>query len=216
MYLRAVDKWKPGDRKSPQHMAMGQNPVPPVNIPIPTKSPKWDLSGVDPRPHGTFRVSYIESLPLSKVVPYITPSLARAVVCAQNHAIKQSLRVFSFPSRGAPKMATVFLLVSLSNRPANGVPGVSMTLMGSSLKIYLRHDPFFSGWRLEVPKHHQTWSAAFELFPCFKPNPGGGGRSQEGGGVFREIQKNTNHLRGVFPCLSHPWIPIPTKSPPPF
>ena len=43
-------------------MAMGQNPVPPVNIPIPTKigskmggeltyQPKWDPIGFDPQPH---------------------------------------------------------------------------------------------------------------------------------------------------------------------
>ena len=40
------------------HLAMGQNPVPPVNIPIPTKigsemggalTPKWDPIGFDPR-----------------------------------------------------------------------------------------------------------------------------------------------------------------------
>ena len=57
------------------HMAMGQNPVPPVNIPIPTEipeiptkmggapTPKWDPIGVDPRPyqrnlhHGSHRKS---------------------------------------------------------------------------------------------------------------------------------------------------------------
>ena len=39
-------------------MAMGQNPVPPVNIPIPTKTkiggaptPKWDPIGFDPQPY---------------------------------------------------------------------------------------------------------------------------------------------------------------------
>ena len=56
-------------------MAMGQNPVPPVNISIPTKigskmggaptnrlkwvvnspTPKWDPIGVDPRPNGMRR-----------------------------------------------------------------------------------------------------------------------------------------------------------------
>ena len=44
-------------------MAMGQNPVPPVNIPIPTKtgpkmggapSPKWDPIGFEPWPHVSF------------------------------------------------------------------------------------------------------------------------------------------------------------------
>ena len=41
-------------------MAMGQNPVPPVNIPIPTKigskmsgapTPKWGPIGIDPQPN---------------------------------------------------------------------------------------------------------------------------------------------------------------------
>ena len=41
-------------------MAMGQKPVPPVNIPIPTKigskmggapTPKWDTIGFDPQPN---------------------------------------------------------------------------------------------------------------------------------------------------------------------
>ena len=44
------------------HMAMGPNPVPPANIPMPTKigskmvgefthQPKWDPIGVDPQPN---------------------------------------------------------------------------------------------------------------------------------------------------------------------
>ena len=47
------------DRIWPRVKITGQNPVPPVNIPIPTKIgskmggapiPKWDTIGVDPRP----------------------------------------------------------------------------------------------------------------------------------------------------------------------
>ena len=42
-----------------EHMAMGQNPVPPVNIPFPTKigskmggaAPKWDTIDFDPQPY---------------------------------------------------------------------------------------------------------------------------------------------------------------------
>ena len=53
-------------RKS-YHLAMGQNPVPPVNIPISTKigskmggapapTPKWDPMGFDPWPFRAHRV----------------------------------------------------------------------------------------------------------------------------------------------------------------
>ena len=49
------------DQNLHPYMAMGQNPVPPANIPSPTKigpkmggapTPKWDLGGFDPQPYG--------------------------------------------------------------------------------------------------------------------------------------------------------------------
>ena len=51
-------------------MAMGQNPLPPVNIPIPTKigskmggapTPKWDTTGFDPQsslPEGSWKLPW--------------------------------------------------------------------------------------------------------------------------------------------------------------
>ena len=53
-----------------RQMPMGQKPVPPVNIPIPTKikpkmggapTPKWDPVGFDPQPNPILRGSYPDS-----------------------------------------------------------------------------------------------------------------------------------------------------------
>ena len=69
-------------QKPENHMAMGQNPAPPVNIPIPTRlkwvvnssSPKWDPIGFDPQPYKEQQPPWAKSMPRESDRPGPQPS----------------------------------------------------------------------------------------------------------------------------------------------